>query len=121
MNEQEKEPKAKRVARKIWKDTVWSGVIVAVIVGLGGLILKASNILPEDKPPVRCTASGPNVNVRADQNLNAAMTFQVSPGEYFEILKDGKDDVVHDKSGRWKYIEYEKKKGWIFSAYMKCK
>lgn len=121
MNEKEKEPKVKRITRKIWKDPVWSGVIVVIIAGIGGLFLKASNILPEEKPPVLCTASGPNVNVRINQDLSSAMIFKVSPGEYFKILKDGKEDVVHEKTGRWKYIEYEKKKGWIFSAYMRCK
>lgn len=48
------------------------------------------------------------------------MLFQVSKGEYFHIIENGKEDVVNGKSGRWKRIAYEKKKGWMFSAYMRC-
>lgn len=52
--------------------------------------------------------------------MESPMLFQVSKGEYFHIIENGKENVVNGKSGRWKRIAYEKKKGWMFSAYMRC-
>lgn len=113
--------------KKIWKDPVWASVIAAVILSVGGYLFAnvtdafAGEEVEEHKAAsVVCTATGPNVNVRNGQGLGYSTLFQVSKGEYFHIIENGKEDVVHEKSGRWKRIAYEGKEGWMFSAYMRC-
>lgn len=120
-------PKADTPIKKIWKDNVWGSVIAAIILATGGFIFTrvthvfASEEVEEHKAAsVVCTAVGPNVNVRSGQGLGYNTVFQVSKGEYFHIIENGKEDVVNEKAGRWKQISYEGKKGWMFSAYMRC-
>lgn len=71
--------------------------------------------------PNYCTPSGPKVNVRSDQSVNASVNFQLDRGEFFEILEVGKKDKVNGKDGSWYKIDYQGKGGYIFSFYTLCK
>lgn len=113
--------------KKIWKDPVWASVIAAVIfAAIGSLYAGVSKAFAGEEvdehkaASVVCTATGPNVNVRDGQGVAYPTAFQVSKGEYFHIVENGREDVVNEKTGRWKRISYEGKKGWMFSAYMRC-
>lgn len=121
-------PGADSPVKKIWKDNVWgsviAGLITTLLVSVGGyLLLGAVGVFAGEEVRehnATCTATGPNVHVREGQGLDYPTLFYVSKGEYFHIVENGKEDVVHDKPGRWKRIKYEGKKGWLFSAYMRC-
>lgn len=95
------------------------------VVGYSSLNITWDEILPylknqEKSTPNYCTPSGPKVNIRSEPNVKASVNFQLDKGEFFEILEEGKADIVNGKKGKWYKIDYNGKEGYIFSFYTLC-
>lgn len=86
-------------------------------------IIDEKNTIGEEvSEEVACTVNGTKINCRVDADPNSKVLFQLNPGDYFYYLKNTADkkDVIGGKSGYWKKIDFNGKRGWIFSTFITC-